>query len=653
MTIVRENTTTNLKVAGSTLTQVKTENAEMSHVYIDGTLVYAAHVYEDLTTLNLTDAQAQARRDDANHGTGWVLWHDTNDATKPTLLTLGSQSGSNGGIASSGYRAATCTTAGYHNLSCTCSGCNWTRTYEVADALGHLWGDWVYGDWVIDTAATCTTAGSKHRSKTHTCQRDSSHTESGTDTESIDALGHSMTYNAAVAATCTTAGNIAYYHCSQCGKNFSDSSGTNELSNVTIPATGHSPASVWSSNANGHWHVCNNGCETLLDYAAHTAGTPTVEDGYRITRCSVCSYEISRVAVSPQVGDIINAGILQGTIRSCGTSLGLCIEGTLSAGTFTAKNVPITFWPSGLYWYSHYACYQLTSNGTCTYPDGTYFSVNYVPSNGAVTYRDGSSSTAVSSTLQGFVVYSGNWYLITNYNGAASKDNGAALAARTPFYSSNVVTFKNPYGTIYNFDTDSSFYCIYAGCQSTGTRQSGVVKPAVTEINRLNWYTSTASGTYGSFAITDDLLIRDASNYSEYALGTAGTLSWTAQTVYTSALTYHALGETTGNRWYSKLTTVPNSSPWHDSGLASATINGVSGHGDYPVASAAYTSSGALTTAQLNSFNSGFYVGLAYDGTDWWWFFDNFSIQYYGVTRFVLTAGSRSDMTVNWTYTNF
>ena len=40
---------------------------------------------------------------------------------------------------------------------------------------------------------------------------------------------HTLTKTAAVAATCTEAGNSEYYTCSACGKYFSDEAGTNEI----------------------------------------------------------------------------------------------------------------------------------------------------------------------------------------------------------------------------------------------------------------------------------------------------------------------------------------------------------------------------------------------------------------------------------------
>lgn len=54
---------------------------------------------------------------------------------------------------------------------------------------------------------------------------------------------HSMSAIEAVAATCTTDGNIAYWYCSLCGKYFSDSNGTTEiaLEDAKIAAFGHTP----------------------------------------------------------------------------------------------------------------------------------------------------------------------------------------------------------------------------------------------------------------------------------------------------------------------------------------------------------------------------------------------------------------------------
>ena len=53
--------------------------------------------------------------------------------------------------------------------------------------------------------------------------------------------GHALTAHAAVAATCTTAGNTAYWECEICHKYFSDENGGPEIAanGWVIPATGH------------------------------------------------------------------------------------------------------------------------------------------------------------------------------------------------------------------------------------------------------------------------------------------------------------------------------------------------------------------------------------------------------------------------------
>lgn len=52
----------------------------------------------------------------------------------------------------------------------------------------------------------------------------------------IYADAHKMTHFAKIPATCTTAGTIEYWHCSDCNKNFSDSLGIKAVTDLTIPA---------------------------------------------------------------------------------------------------------------------------------------------------------------------------------------------------------------------------------------------------------------------------------------------------------------------------------------------------------------------------------------------------------------------------------
>ena len=59
-------------------------------------------------------------------------------------------------------------------------------------------------------------------------------------TVTVDALGHSMKEIAAVSATCTKNGNVAYYDCSRCDYKSSDSAGKKAITDVSVKAKGHS-----------------------------------------------------------------------------------------------------------------------------------------------------------------------------------------------------------------------------------------------------------------------------------------------------------------------------------------------------------------------------------------------------------------------------
>ncbi|MBQ6043758.1 MAG: InlB B-repeat-containing protein [Clostridia bacterium] len=93
-------------------------------------------------------------------------------------------------------------------------------------------------------------------------------------------LGHKLTAYAAVAATCTTPGNSAYWSCSVEGcehKYFSDETGTQEINENSwvIPATGHTPAAAVEEN--------------------RVEATCTAPGSYdSVVYCSVCGAELSR-----------------------------------------------------------------------------------------------------------------------------------------------------------------------------------------------------------------------------------------------------------------------------------------------------------------------------------------------------------------------
>ena len=95
---------------------------------------------------------------------------------------------------------------------------------------------------------------------------------------------HNLTLVAAKAATCTTAGNSAYYTCDGCDKWFADATGSVEITDKTsvkIPAPGHTAGTEWKSDDTNHWHECSR-CHDKKDEAAHGYGSDNV--------CDTCGY---------------------------------------------------------------------------------------------------------------------------------------------------------------------------------------------------------------------------------------------------------------------------------------------------------------------------------------------------------------------------
>ena len=154
----------------------------------------------------------------------------------------------------------TCTETGSKEK--TCSRCN-NKIIEELSALGHEYST----EWTIDVEPTCTNAGSKsHHCTRKNCTSKSDVTEismtehtwdsgvvtteptcvnkgiktfkctkcDATKTEDIAALGHELTHVTKKDATTEDFGNIEYWNCSKCKKNFNDSKGTNEITGSTV-----------------------------------------------------------------------------------------------------------------------------------------------------------------------------------------------------------------------------------------------------------------------------------------------------------------------------------------------------------------------------------------------------------------------------------
>ena len=254
-------------------------------------------------------------------------------------------------------KAPTCTEKG-NTAYYTCDGCDkWfedaTGASEITDktsvilaATGHSVSDWksdhtdhwkectvvgcgviiedskaahTAGEWIIDTPATATTSGSKHKectvcgytmaTETIPATGGGEHTHSYGSEWKNDADNHwhecscgdkkdTAAHTAGewiidTPATATTDGS-KHKECTVCGYT---------MATETIPATGggehtHSYGSEWKNDADNHWHECS--CGDKKDTAAHTAGewiidTPATAttDGSKHKECTVCGYTMT------------------------------------------------------------------------------------------------------------------------------------------------------------------------------------------------------------------------------------------------------------------------------------------------------------------------------------------------------------------------
>ena len=262
-------------------------------------------------------------------------------------------------------KAPTCTEKG-NTAYYTCDGCDkWfedaTGASEITDktsvilaATGHSASDWksdntdhwkectvvgcgviiegskaahTAGEWIIDTPATATTSGSKHKectvcgytmaTETIPATGGGEHTHSYGSEWKNDAENHwhecscgdkkdTAAHTAGewiidTPATATTSGS-KHKECTVCGYT---------MTTETIPATGggehtHSYGSEWKNDATNHWHECS--CGDKKDTAAHTAGewiidTPATAttDGSKHKECTVCK-RVLETGTIPAIG---------------------------------------------------------------------------------------------------------------------------------------------------------------------------------------------------------------------------------------------------------------------------------------------------------------------------------------------------------------
>lgn len=226
----------------------------------------------------------------------WVMYADNSGTgSGGTLKKLGTRT-----VVKEGHKAvkdaavaATCETTGKTEGS-HCSVCNTVIKAQITTAaLGHNWDS-----GKVTKAATCTAAGTK----IYTCTRCKK-----TRTETIAATGHKAVKDAAVAATCETAGKTEGSHCSVCN--------TVIKAQTTVAALGHS----WDGGKVTKAATCT------------AAGTKT----YTCTRCKKTRTETIAATGHKVVKDAAVAATCETTGKTEGSHCSVC--GTvLKAQTTTA-----------------------------------------------------------------------------------------------------------------------------------------------------------------------------------------------------------------------------------------------------------------------------------------------------------------------------
>ncbi len=201
------------------------------------------------------------------------------------------------------------------------------------------------GEWIIDTPATATTSGTKHKectvcgytmtTETIPATGSGEHTHSYGSEWKNDADNHwhecscgdkkdTAAHTAGewiidTPATATTDGS-KHKECTVCGYT---------MATETIPATGggehtHSYGSEWKNDATNHWHECS--CGDKADVAAHSfkwvvdKEATATQKGSKHEECKVCGYKKAAVEI-PATGSTTKPTVPTGSNPSTGADV--------------------------------------------------------------------------------------------------------------------------------------------------------------------------------------------------------------------------------------------------------------------------------------------------------------------------------------------
>ena len=148
-----------------------------------------------------------------------------------------------------------------------------------------------------------------------------------------DSHTHTLTPVAAKEATCTEAGNIAYWFCDDCDKYFSDAEAENEITQAqtVISALGHKWSALWTGGAQGHWHECDV-CHEADSVVAHADANT---DGV----CDVCGYTISAEEPDPDDPIAVEGITLDKTTATVEEGATVTLTATVTPENATDKTV--------------------------------------------------------------------------------------------------------------------------------------------------------------------------------------------------------------------------------------------------------------------------------------------------------------------------